>query len=148
MLFKQLNQVTQIDLSFNQIEDLDSDVFIDKQSLKILDLSCNKLKNLNLKLFKYCPNLETVYLQNNNITDLHSFEYIKVLIENNLYISNNILKRCAKKFKLVDIKDLEKRYSKNIKIYHRKNSLIYDVTSKQDKRFFILFFKKNILNYL
>lgn len=138
-----MNQATQIDLSFNQIEDLDSDVFIDKQSLKILDLSCNRLKNLDLKLFKYCPNLETVYLQINNITDLYDFKYIKVLIENNLYISNNILQKCTKKFKLVNIKDLEKSYKKNIKIYHRKNSLIYNVTSKQDKRFLFHFFKEN-----
>ena len=74
-----------------------------------------------------------------NMIDLYDFEYIKILIENNLYISNNTLRKCTRNFKLIDIEELNKDYSRNFKIYHRKNSLIYNVTSIQDKRYFLYF---------
>lgn len=84
--FKYLPQVTTLQLSYNKIKNLEEDAFLGLQDLKELNLYDNQLKVIEKDIFKYCPKLEKLDLGMNKISNIHekAFENLARLRQLNL----------------------------------------------------------------
>ncbi|CAF0981398.1 unnamed protein product, partial [Brachionus calyciflorus] len=88
--------VKKIDLSKNLIYKLSADTFRDIKTLKILDLSSNKLKYLNSNTFIPIEStLETLILNNNYLNEMETIRLVNVILKlnnlKNLEITKNRL---------------------------------------------------------
>jgi Leucine-rich repeat (LRR) protein len=90
-LFKYNTQLQYLYLNNNKLTNLNKDLFKYNTQLQYLDLSYNKLTNLDKDLFKYNTQLQYLYLNNNKLTNLDKdlFKYNTQL--QNLYLNNNKL---------------------------------------------------------
>ena len=80
----------EINLSYNQIQQISNDSFIYLFPIMALDLSDNKIVTINSNHFKYLKNLKQLILSNNLIKQIEKQSF-KKLAENLLYLdlSNN-----------------------------------------------------------
>jgi Leucine-rich repeat (LRR) protein len=90
-IFSGLTQLQKLDLSKNKLTSLDKELFSGLTQLQKLDLSKNKLTSLDKELFSGLTQLQKLYLWNNNLTQLD-----KNLFKNNtqlqeLYLEDNKL---------------------------------------------------------
>lgn len=85
------SKLSQVDLSFNQIDRLTPGSFKIGIAIQVLDLSHNKLVQLPQFIFKYLNRLKKLRLDQNNLTKLieHVFESLLCLEE--LYLQSNQL---------------------------------------------------------
>ena len=68
--FSRLNQLSYLNLCFNRISYIDSCALDGLAMLQVLNLTVNKLDHLNSGIFKYTPRLERLYLKNNGLTEI------------------------------------------------------------------------------
>jgi len=118
--FANLESLKKIDLSNNQLENLDPQTFRDVKSLRKLnlnnnqlielnkclfqnlvylnklDLSCNLIEELDHEIFKDLVNLTSINLSNNNLEVLDEFTFMDLFHLNKIDLSNNNLKRLEK----------------------------------------------------
>lgn len=93
--FAQLGKLTHLNLSHNLIEDLVTDFLLVSyeyySEVQVVDLSYNSLKELRSNVFNEAPKLTTVYLNNNHLTFLSPNVFSDIRNLKHLYLGNNML---------------------------------------------------------
>ncbi|KAI9550328.1 hypothetical protein GHT06_001601 [Daphnia sinensis] len=89
--FRQISQLSNLNLQNNQLEFLPDDLFEDQSNLKILWLEKNKLEKINQHIFKNLHLLRSLQLGSNKITQFEfgAFNNLQNLLQLNL--QNNLL---------------------------------------------------------
>lgn len=90
--FHNLNTLTALRLSHNQIEFIPEDVFATLSNLETLDLKNNKIKTLNNKTFTNLTNLEVIKLNYNKLDTISSNLFVNNINLIEINLSNNFLK--------------------------------------------------------
>lgn len=93
--FKNLKILVEIDLSDNRIENLDKDTFIGNDRLRMLYLSGNPLKKLGAFQFPNLPHLRTLDLQNCMISFVDPMAFANVNLLELLSLKNNLLENLS-----------------------------------------------------
>lgn len=63
-------EIQELDLSFNEITQLDADTFDDLKNLEVLKINTNRLKDVHVDLFKELRNLDKLWISFNKIKTL------------------------------------------------------------------------------
>lgn len=93
--FKNLKILVEIDLSENKIENLDKDTFNGNDRLRLLYLSGNPLKKLVAFQFPNLPHLRTLDLQNCMISFVDPMAFANVNLLELLSLKNNLLENLS-----------------------------------------------------
>lgn len=91
-LFNEATRLNHIDLSSNKINQIDSDTFPEENQLQILDLSFNNITSLNVKMFQKLTKLQKLFLKNNQITEIIPFVFHRMEQLNEIDVSFNKIK--------------------------------------------------------
>ncbi|KAL3876004.1 hypothetical protein ACJMK2_033893 [Sinanodonta woodiana] len=84
-------QITEVNLSQNQISSITADAFSALSYAVILNLSYNKLTTIPVNLFSAVPNLQELYLDNNFLSSLDSSQFTSLTVLKKLNLQNNKL---------------------------------------------------------
>ncbi|CAH0385763.1 unnamed protein product [Bemisia tabaci] len=82
---------TEIYLDGNNLNQLNSHVFIGKKKLEVLYLNNSNISNINNKTFNGVPSLKVLHLENNNLKKLNGYEFNQLININELHLNNNSL---------------------------------------------------------
>ena len=120
---KELVNLQDLDLRFNQIETLPEGIFDQLINLQVLDLDDNKIETLPESIFNNLGNLQVLYLYNNKIETLPENIFNKLVKLQELYLTNNKIKTLPERIfdKLVKLQELNLSNNK-INILPKVNS--------------------------
>lgn len=85
------NTILALNLSFNEISQLDEDILKSVQQLEELDLSNNKISNIHRNAFENSLNLTKIDLKKNKISDLNAETFLDLTMLDSLDLSHNPL---------------------------------------------------------